>query len=170
MKAYYKFDLEIEFKTNKNDGILFYNGQHVDGKGDYISLALINGFLEFRYNLGKYNWFTLLPCLYTYYLNIFFLGNGIVIITSPERLQLRCFHTIVARRYNQDGELKVDAGYSTAGHSRGKFKALDLKHNGFVGHVRTNYTRSVQTSIDFISKNINKNYISRFLVFTISTH
>ncbi|XP_026471084.1 agrin-like [Ctenocephalides felis] len=119
MKAYYKFDVEIEFKTNTNNGIMFYNGQHIDGKGDFISLAIINGYLEFRYNLG----------------------NGIVIITSPERLELRCFHTITARRYNQDGELKVDSGYSTAGHSRGKFKALDLKRDGYIGHVRTNFTR-----------------------------
>lgn len=53
MKAYYKFDVEIEFKTNTNNGIMFYNGQHIDGKGDFISLAIINGYLEFRYNLGK---------------------------------------------------------------------------------------------------------------------
>lgn len=83
----------------------------------------------------------ILQNMYVKTLPMFILGNGIVIITSPERLELRCFHTITARRYNQDGELKVDSGYSTAGHSRGKFKALDLKRDGYIGHVRTNYTR-----------------------------
>lgn len=39
--------------ANDSNGLIFYNGQKSDGKGDFISLALNNGILEFRYDLGK---------------------------------------------------------------------------------------------------------------------
>lgn len=43
LKAYNKLSIEIEFKTNKNDGILLYNQQNLDGTGDFVSLAIVNG-------------------------------------------------------------------------------------------------------------------------------
>lgn len=43
LKAYNKLSIEIEFKTHKNDGLLLYNQQNLDGTGDFVSLALVNG-------------------------------------------------------------------------------------------------------------------------------
>lgn len=39
--------------ANDSNGLIFYNGQKSDGKGDFVSLSLSNGYLEFRYDLGK---------------------------------------------------------------------------------------------------------------------
>lgn len=39
--------------ANDSNGLIFYNGQKSDGKGDFISLSLRDGILEFRYDLGK---------------------------------------------------------------------------------------------------------------------
>lgn len=39
--------------ANDSNGLIFYNGQKSDGKGDFISLGLYSGILEFRYDLGK---------------------------------------------------------------------------------------------------------------------
>lgn len=39
--------------ANDSNGLIFYNGQKSDGKGDFISLSLNSGYLEFRYDLGK---------------------------------------------------------------------------------------------------------------------
>lgn len=45
-------ELEIVFKPYRPNGVLFYNGYKMDGTGDFISLNLVNGFLEFRFDLG----------------------------------------------------------------------------------------------------------------------
>lgn len=45
--------LEVVFLARSPSGLLLYNGQKTDGKGDFVSLALHNGLLEFRYDLGK---------------------------------------------------------------------------------------------------------------------
>lgn len=48
-----KMALEVVFLARQPSGLLFYNGQKTDGKGDFVSLALRDQHLEFRYDLGK---------------------------------------------------------------------------------------------------------------------
>lgn len=45
--------LEVVFLARGPSGLLLYNGQKTDGKGDFVSLALHNRHLEFCYDLGK---------------------------------------------------------------------------------------------------------------------
>lgn len=45
--------MTVILKANSSNGLIFYNGQKSDGKGDFISLSLNEGILEFRYDLGK---------------------------------------------------------------------------------------------------------------------
>lgn len=45
--------MTVVLMANDSNGLIFYNGQKSDGKGDFISLSLNNGILEFRYDLGK---------------------------------------------------------------------------------------------------------------------
>lgn len=45
-------DLEIIFKPGSNNGVLLYNGHHVDGSGDFIAVYMNGGFLEFGFDLG----------------------------------------------------------------------------------------------------------------------
>lgn len=45
--------LEVVFLARGPSGLLLYNGQKTDGRGDFVSLALRDGHLEFRYDLGK---------------------------------------------------------------------------------------------------------------------
>lgn len=40
--------IEIEFRPLSPNGIVFYSGQNDDGRGDFISIALRNGYVEFR--------------------------------------------------------------------------------------------------------------------------
>ncbi|XP_059489125.1 agrin-like [Neocloeon triangulifer] len=115
LKAYNKISIELEFKTYSENAILLYNQQKSDGTGDFISLAVVNGFVEFRYNLG----------------------SGPVVITSHEKVQLRKFHHVVARRYQKDGVLKVDNFGDVAGQSLGTLKSLDLLEDAFVGSIPT---------------------------------
>lgn len=47
------FSLEVWFKTFSHDGVLVYNGQLNNGRGDFIVLNLVDGFLQFRFDLGS---------------------------------------------------------------------------------------------------------------------
>lgn len=47
------FRFEIWFLTNRLSGMLLYTGQSTKAKGDFISINLVNGYLQFRYNLGS---------------------------------------------------------------------------------------------------------------------
>lgn len=48
LKAYHKLNIDIEFKAFSENGVILYNQQKPDGTGDFVSLALVNGYLEFR--------------------------------------------------------------------------------------------------------------------------
>ncbi|CAH1955675.1 unnamed protein product [Acanthoscelides obtectus] len=119
LKAYYKLSVEIEFKSYNEDGILLYNQQKADGLGDYVSLAIIKGFVEFRYDLG----------------------SGPAVIRSLEKVETGKFHKIVIKRYHRDGMLKVDDGEDMGGQASGHSKALDLQEDTFIGYIPTNHSR-----------------------------
>ncbi|XP_065165658.1 agrin-like isoform X4 [Atheta coriaria] len=119
LKAYHKLTLELEFKTYTNNGILVYNQQKEDGHGDFVSLAIVNGYVEFRYNLG----------------------DGLVVITSLEKVEMKKFHHVSAKRYHRDGMLQLDNGENVAGQSSGTLRALDLVEDTFVGFIPSNYSR-----------------------------
>ncbi|XP_045484151.1 agrin isoform X4 [Pieris rapae] len=119
LKAYHKLNIDIEFKAFSENGVILYNQQKYDGTGDFVSLALVNGYLEFRYNLG----------------------NGAIILTSLEKITLNEYHKVSAKRYHRDGILSVDNMEDVAGQSRGNLKALDLADDAYIGSVPTNYSR-----------------------------
>ncbi|CAH2050484.1 unnamed protein product, partial [Iphiclides podalirius] len=106
----------IAFSEN---GVILYNQQKPDGTGDFVSLALVNGYLEFRYNLG----------------------NGAIILTSLEKITLNEYHKVSAKRYHRDGILSVGDMEDVAGQSSGNLKALDLADDTYIGSVPTNYSR-----------------------------
>ncbi|CAG9828275.1 unnamed protein product [Diabrotica balteata] len=119
LKAYHKLSIEVEFQSYTEDGVILYNQQKADGLGDFVSLAIVNGFVEFKYNLG----------------------NGAVLIRSVDKIKKGEDHKVVIRRYHRDGVLKLDESEEITGQSSGSLKALDLLEDAFIGYVPTNYTR-----------------------------
>lgn len=69
------------------------------------------------------------------------LGNGAVVISSLEKIELKRFHKITAKRYHRDGILKLDDYEDVAGQSQGTLKSLDLVEHAYVGYVPTNHSR-----------------------------
>ncbi|XP_043244831.1 agrin-like, partial [Amphibalanus amphitrite] len=118
-KATIKLQLEVEFVSHAADGLLLYGQQMENGTGDFIALALVDGFVEFRYDIG----------------------NGPVVIRSLQRVSQGEYHKVVARRYHGDGQLIVDDGESIHGQSDGKWRSLDLSEMLYVGHVPSKYDR-----------------------------
>jgi len=45
-------DIEVIIKPTSQNGLVFYNGYVKGPTGDFISLALKDGFVEFRFDLG----------------------------------------------------------------------------------------------------------------------
>ncbi|MEQ2247290.1 hypothetical protein ILYODFUR_007865 [Ilyodon furcidens] len=81
-----KFSMTVVLMANDSNGLIFYNGQKSDGKGDFISLSLNNGFLEFRYDLGK----------------------GPAIIRSKNPMKLKVWNTIDLERSFRKGEIMLN--------------------------------------------------------------
>uniref|UniRef100_A0A671XJA2 Agrin n=1 Tax=Sparus aurata TaxID=8175 RepID=A0A671XJA2_SPAAU len=81
-----KLSMTVVLMANDSNGLIFYNGQKSDGKGDFISLSLNNGILEFRYDLGK----------------------GPATIRSKEPIQLNVWNTINLERSHRKGEIRVN--------------------------------------------------------------
>lgn len=48
-----KFSIEVSFMPKSSNGLILYNGQMKNGKGDFISLNLARGYVQFRFNLGS---------------------------------------------------------------------------------------------------------------------
>lgn len=69
------------------------------------------------------------------------LGNGPVILTSPEKVEMKTFHRVAAKRYHKDGVLIFNDGEDVAGQSQGMLKSLDLNHDSYIGNVPTNFTK-----------------------------
>ncbi|XP_035220628.1 agrin-like [Stegodyphus dumicola] len=113
LQAYSRLDIELEIRTLASDGIILYNGQRASGRGDYVSLVVKDGFIEFRYDLG----------------------SGPLILRSSQKLQLGRFHRITARRYQREGMLSVDGQDGITGQSGGPRNSLNLGENLFLGYV-----------------------------------
>lgn len=48
LKAYHKLNIDVEFKSFSENGVVLYDQQKSDGTGDFVSLAIVNGYVEFR--------------------------------------------------------------------------------------------------------------------------
>lgn len=60
--AYKHIQLEIEFRPESWDGVLFLTGERDDLAGDFVAIILHEGFVEFRSVLRIiFNFFVLLP-------------------------------------------------------------------------------------------------------------
>ncbi|XP_076596612.1 agrin isoform X8 [Chaetodon auriga] len=106
-----KVSMTVTLMANDSNGLIFYNGQKSDGKGDFISLSLNDGILEFRYDLGK----------------------GPATIRSKEAIQLNVWNTINLERSNRKGEIMVNKKDPVRGEAPNLHVDLNLKESLFVG-------------------------------------
>ncbi|XP_056277972.1 agrin isoform X4 [Pseudoliparis swirei] len=106
-----KVSMTVVLKANDSNGLIFYNGQKTDGKGDFISLSLNDGVLEFRYDLGK----------------------GPATIRSKEAIQLNVWITVNLERSNRKGEITVNKKDAVRGEAPNLHVDLNLKESLFVG-------------------------------------
>uniref|UniRef100_A0A4X1W8R0 Agrin n=1 Tax=Sus scrofa TaxID=9823 RepID=A0A4X1W8R0_PIG len=106
-----KMELEVVFLARGPSGLLLYNGQKTDGKGDFVSLALHNRLLEFRYDLGK----------------------GAAVIRSKEPVALGVWTRVSLERNGRKGAMRVGDGPRVLGESPVPHTILNLKEPLYVG-------------------------------------
>ncbi|XP_073654199.1 agrin isoform X7 [Tursiops truncatus] len=106
-----KMALEVVFLARGPSGLLLYNGQKTDGKGDFVSLALHDRVLEFRYDLGK----------------------GAAVIRSKEPVALGAWTRVSLERNGRKGAMRVNDGPRVLGESPVPHTVLNLKEPLYVG-------------------------------------
>ncbi|XP_049843588.1 basement membrane-specific heparan sulfate proteoglycan core protein isoform X30 [Schistocerca gregaria] len=112
-QAYVGFDVSVSFRPDSPDGMILYNGEKSGDEGDFISLGLVDGRVEFRFNVG----------------------SGPAVITSRDRIRLGEWHTVRIVRDKKRGSLYVDNQEAVTGETTGLFQGLDLKEPLFIGGV-----------------------------------
>ncbi|CAH1773592.1 unnamed protein product [Owenia fusiformis] len=112
-KSVKEVKITLEFRTLNMDALLLYNGQNADGKGDFISISVKDGFVEFRYDLG----------------------SGPITLKSIYRVTLNRWHRVVAKRFGRDGMLKLDNNQEIKARAPGQLKSLNLNEALYVGYV-----------------------------------
>lgn len=108
------FSIELWFLTHAKDGLLLYNGQLSSGRGDFISLNLVGGELEFRFNLG----------------------SGMAVIKSPDPVHLGKWHSVRISRLGREGLLRLDNGTVARGFSGSPLTELNLEMPLYIGGVK----------------------------------
>ncbi|XP_052775155.1 pikachurin-like isoform X2 [Mya arenaria] len=107
-------EVEVVLKASKPDGLVLYNGYKLDRSGDFISLAIHNGYLEYRFDLG----------------------TGPAIIRSAKPIQLNKWHWVRFSRTGMEGILEVDGQVVSHGQSHGAFTQLTVTQPMYIGGHR----------------------------------
>ncbi|XP_056158189.1 basement membrane-specific heparan sulfate proteoglycan core protein [Lampris incognitus] len=127
--AYKAFSIKVTFRPDNVDGLILYagmilfNGQRRTTGADFISLGLVGGRVEFRFDVG----------------------SGMATIRDPNPIKLGEFHTVELYRNLTLGYIIVDGGKPINGSSQGKFQGLDLNEALYVGGY-PNYTILAKTA------------------------
>ncbi|PNJ27285.1 HSPG2 isoform 4 [Pongo abelii] len=123
--THHELRLDVEFKPLDPDGVLLFSGGKSGPVEDFVSLAMVGGHLEFRYELG----------------------SGLAVLRSTEPLALGRWHRVSAERLNKDGSLQVNGGRPVLRSSPGKSQGLNLHTLLYLGGVEPSVPLSPATNM-----------------------
>ena len=103
--------IELSFRTFNKEGLIFLVKQRNGRKGDFLSISIVGGHVEVRYDLG----------------------SGPLVLVSSSAVTLGSWHTLVFRRYHQDGMLQIDKSDPVRGKASGRNKSLNIRGATYVG-------------------------------------
>lgn len=113
LRAYKSLSVDFKIIPYSDTGMLLYNGQSPTGQGDFVSLALNQAFVEFRFNLG----------------------SGSTLLRSSARIKkYRPFH-IQVQRSGRQAWLRVDGQPIQNVTAEGQLSSLDLNEHLFLGYI-----------------------------------
>uniref|UniRef100_A0A8C7RGW8 Heparan sulfate proteoglycan 2 n=1 Tax=Oncorhynchus mykiss TaxID=8022 RepID=A0A8C7RGW8_ONCMY len=107
--------IEMEFKPMALDGLMFFSVGKKMKTEDFVSLEMVDGYVQFRYELGT--------------------GESQAVLRSPEPIILGQWHRVEAGRLDKDGSLTVDGGREVRRSSPGKAQGLNIHTPMYLGGV-----------------------------------
>lgn len=103
--------ITITFYPTKSDGLLLFNALSNNDFSDYISIALVNSFVVYRFNLG----------------------SGAAQLSSPQQITLNQWHIVTVNRNGRVGFLQVGNQSLVTGQSLGTFTGLNIAGSMWLG-------------------------------------
>ncbi|RZB41729.1 basement membrane-specific heparan sulfate proteoglycan core protein, partial [Asbolus verrucosus] len=107
--------IAFELSTNSSNGLIFWHGQtpNEPGEGqDYISLGIVNGYLEFSYDLGS---------------------GPVIIRNIHQRVDDGERHNVILKRKGKHGSIDIGNTFMASGDSSGLSDTLDCLGNIYLG-------------------------------------
>ncbi|XP_028312279.1 pikachurin [Gouania willdenowi] len=128
--SYQTFQITLELKADSQDGLLLYCGENEHGRGDFTSLALVQGKLHFRFNCG----------------------TGAAQIVSESVIVVGQWHTVTVFRDGMSGWLRMDNDNPISGRSQGLYTKITFRSPLYVGGSPSSYwlVRATGTNQGFI--------------------
>uniref|UniRef100_A0A3B3TKK0 EGF like, fibronectin type III and laminin G domains n=1 Tax=Poecilia latipinna TaxID=48699 RepID=A0A3B3TKK0_9TELE len=128
--SYQTFQITLEFKADSEDGLLLYCGENEHGRGDFTSLALVQGKLHYRFNCGT--------------------GAAQIISESP--VVLGQWHIVTIFRDGMSGWLRMDNDNPISGRSLGQYTKITFRSPLYVGGSPSAYwlVRATGTNRGFV--------------------
>ncbi|KAK3709032.1 hypothetical protein QZH41_014910, partial [Actinostola sp. cb2023] len=108
------FTISLTLKPSGETGLILLNADRAKRKGDFFSLSLREGMVEFLFDCG----------------------SGAAIIRSREPISIDHWHTITIWRSGSKGRLTVDDGLPVYGESPGRLRHISLRQNLYLGGMR----------------------------------
>ncbi|XP_077418351.1 pikachurin [Vanacampus margaritifer] len=115
--SYQTFQISVEFKADAEDGLLLYCGENEHGRGDFTSLALLQGKLHYRFNCG----------------------TGAAQIVSESRVVIGQWHTVTVFRDGTSGWLRLDNDTPISGRSPGQYTKITFRSPLYIGGAPSAY-------------------------------
>ncbi|KAF1556232.1 Pikachurin, partial [Eudyptes schlegeli] len=127
--SYQTFQITLEFRAESEDGLLLYCGENEHGRGDFMSLAIIQHSIQFRFSCG----------------------TGVAVITSENKIKLGNWHSITLFRDGMNGWLRMDNDAPVTGKSQGQYSKIMFRTPFYVGGAPSMYwlVRATGTNCGF---------------------
>ncbi|XP_039277486.1 pikachurin-like [Nilaparvata lugens] len=109
--AYKHVQLEVEFRPQAWDGVLFLTGERDDLAGDFMAIILYQGFVEFRFDCG----------------------SGVGMVRSEQTVRLNQWNKLTLYRHRWDAWIQLNNGKHVQGRSKGLFSRITFREPVFIG-------------------------------------
>ncbi|XP_054439927.1 pikachurin [Pteronotus mesoamericanus] len=111
------FHITLEFRAEAEDGLLLYCGENEHERGDFMSLALTQRSLQFRFNCG----------------------TGVAIIESESKIKLGGWHVVTLYRDGLNGLLQLNNNTPVTGQSPGHYSKITFRTPLYLGGAPSTY-------------------------------
>lgn len=109
--AYKEFAVAVEFRPEAQNGLLLFSAEFEDARKDFFSIALVNGFIEFRFDCG----------------------TGAAQLRSAAQVKVGQWNQLIVARNDNHGSLQLNGGAIVEGKAPGAYTRITLRQNLYVG-------------------------------------